>query len=178
MIEVEFYDVVEKRRSIRKYINKPIPEDTIKKVLNAARLAPSWANKQCWRFVVVSDPELRLKLGEVMKNNPNKSCYEDAPIDIVICARREDSGIHDGKEYFMFDVGLAMENLVLAAAQEGLGTCIIGWFDGAPIKKLLGIPEQYEVVAVTPLGYPAETPNARLRKPLDEIVFYNGFNER
>ncbi|WP_026487456.1 nitroreductase family protein [Caldanaerobius polysaccharolyticus] len=173
---MELFDVIEKRRSVRKYVNKPVPEESIRKVLNAARLAPSWANKQCWRFIVVTDPELRLKLGEAMNNNPNKSCYVDAPVDIVVCAKRHDSGIHDGKEYFMFDLGLAMENLVLAAADEGLGTCIIGWFEAGPIKQLLHIPENYEVVVVTPLGYPAEVPNTRLRKELDDIASYNGFN--
>lgn len=174
---MEFNDLLTRRRSIRKYVSKEIPKESLDRILNAVKLSPSWGNKQCWHIIVVKDQALKKKLGEATGNNPNKSCYEDASALIVLFADKKDSGIHDGKEYYMFDMGLAAQNLIMAAANEGLDTCIIGWFDEKPIKEILGIPDNYTVVALTPLGYGALKPNSRLRKNVNDFTSYDKYDK-
>jgi nitroreductase len=174
---MEFYDVIHRRRSIRKYKAQPVPAEKLQRVLEAGRKAPSWANKQCWRFILIDDEHLRSKLNEIMGGNPGDTVYTDAPYTLVICADPFASGKKDGKEYYMFDVGIALENIMLAAAEEGLGTCCIGWFDERSVRNLLGIPEEYRVVALTPIGYPDEEPAARPRKEMKELLYINGWGK-
>jgi nitroreductase len=164
---LEFMDVVRKRRSIRKYRPDPVPQAEIDYVLEAARLAPSWGNKQCWRYIVVTDEALRKRISL-------RESTAAAPAIVVACADPALSGNRDGKPYFMLDVGIGMEHLVLAAAERGLGTCWLGGqFDEKVVKEALGVPENVRVVAMTPLGYPDEDPAPRDRKPAGELVGRN-----
>jgi nitroreductase len=170
---MEFYEVVSRRRSIRAYKPDPVEEDKLFRILEAARLAPSAANRQPWHFIVVRDPQKR----EQLRKAYDRDWFVKAPVIIVACAdptkawRRR-----DGEEYWKVDVAIAMEHLVLAAANEGLGTCWIGAFDEKAVKEVLGIPEHIRVVAMTPLGYPAEEKGPVTdRKPLEEIVHYDGW---
>jgi nitroreductase len=159
-----FLDLCRKRRSIRSYRPDPVPEEKLEYVLEAGRLAPSWKNNQCWRFVVVTDEEKRKAIS-------GREWHAEAPIIIVGCAYPELSGSKFGQQYYMLDMGIAMEHMILAAAEQGLGTCWIGGqFDEPTVKQALGIPDGVRVVALTPLGYPAETPGLKDRKPMDEIV--------
>ncbi len=183
---MEFYDVIKSRKSIRKYSPKKVPEDALERILEAARWAPSWANKQCARYVVVDDPALfpNIVSGIVVGWG--------APTYVVACADPANSGHKGGKDYYMLDVGISMEHLILAAAAEGLGTCWIGgMFDEASVKRALEIPENMRVVAITPLGYPEESERKSLvgsairaavgadsRKPLGEIAFRNRYGQR
>ena len=167
---MELYETIAARRSIRKYKEDPVPRETLDRVLEAARLAPSWCNRQCHRYIVVSDPETRKTLGELI-DNPSVECYEKAPYALVLCAEPSDSGFNAGKEYYLVDCGISMEHLVLAAAAEGLGTCWVGYVPENPVRNLLGIPREVKVVAITPLGVPGEAPSARPRVPLGKIVF-------
>jgi nitroreductase len=159
-----FLDLCRERRSIRRYKPDPIPSEKLEYVLEAGRLAPSWKNNQCWRFVVVTDEEKRKAIS-------GKEWHAEAPVIIVGCAHPELSGSKFDQQYYMLDMGIAMEHMILAAAEQGLGTCWIGGqFDEPTVKQALGIPDGVRVVALTPLGYPAETPGLKDRKPMDEIV--------
>jgi nitroreductase len=162
---MDFMEVVRRRRSVRKYRPDPVAQAKVDLVLEAARLAPSWANGQCWTFVVVTDPKVKHELAQA-----GNEWIEAAPVIIAACADPEASGSKGDQSYYLLDVGIAMEHLVLAAAEQGLGTCWIGWFDENKARKALGVPEGIRVVASTPLGYPDEEPEARPRKSLAEIV--------
>jgi len=181
---MEVMEAIKKRRSIRAYKNTPVDEETLNTVLEAARLAPSWGNTQTWRFVVVRDKEVRQKLSQVGLRTPSRGfeALNQVPVALVVCAEMNRSGCSEGKPvtdkesyWFMFDVALAMENLVLAAQSLGLGTVFLGGFDAKKAGEILGVPEGYCVVSMTPLGYPDEDPAARSRKELSEIVFNDRF---
>lgn len=164
MTPVEFLDLCRKRRSIRKYKPDAVPREKLEYVLETGRLAPSWGNRQCWRFVVVTDEEKRRAISM-------RDWHAEAPVMIVGCAYPELSGSKFDQQYYMLDMGIAMDHMILAAAEQGLGTCWIGGqFDEPTVKQTLGIPEEVRVVALTPLGYPSETPGPKDRKPMDEIV--------
>jgi nitroreductase len=165
VIGVEFMDVVRQRRSIRKYRPDPVPQAKLDAVLEAARLAPSWANGQCWTFVVVTDAKVKNALARA-----GNEWIEHAPVIIAACADRANSGEKEGQGYYLLDIGIAMEHLILAAAEQGLGTCWIGWFDEGKAKKALGVPKDIRVVALTPVGYADEAPEPRPRKSLGEMV--------
>ncbi len=162
---MEFMEVVRQRRSVRRYRPDPVPQAKIDHVLEAARLAPSWANGQCWTFIVVTDPKVKRRLAEA-----GNEWIEQAPTIIAACADPEKSGVKGDQQYYLLDIGIALEHLVLAAADEGLATCWIGWFDEKTAKGALGVPDDVRVVALTPLGYPEEAPEARPRRSLGEIV--------
>lgn len=162
---MEFMDVVRRRRSIRRYRPDPIPQTKIDAVLEAARLAPSWANGQCWTFVVVTDPKVKHRLAE-----SGNEWIEDAPVVIAACASPERSGIKRDQPYYLVDIGIAMEHLMLAATDQGLGGCWIGWFDEGKAQRALGTPKAVRVVALAPLGYPDESPEPHPRNSLGEIV--------
>jgi nitroreductase len=164
---MEFMEVIRSRRSIRKYKKTPVSKEDIAYILEAARLAPSWANKQCWRYIVVTDEELKRK---ILK----KDWSAEAPVVIVGCADPSKSGRRDWKPYYMLDMGISMEHLILAARDRGLGTCWLeGQFDEKVVRKTLNIPRNYRVVSITPLGYPDEEPPAKERKSVEELYSWN-----
>jgi nitroreductase len=186
---MEALEAIKTRRSIRKYKPTPVDDKTLEPVLEAARWAPSWANTQCWRFVVVRDGDTKSKLADTLvgvSDKPNRAseAMRNAPVAIVGCAETRKSGYSRGEpkrpvtdkgDWYMFDVALAMQNLVLAAHALGLGTVFIGAFDALKVSQILEVPEGFVVVAMTPLGYPDEEPEARPRKELAEIVFRGRF---
>lgn len=178
---MDFTEVIETRRSIRKYKSDPIPEDKLNKVLEAARIAPSWSNLQCWKYIVVKDESTKKALADVLPSgNPVKKAFTQAPIIIAGCADPERSGyigsqrIGD-KQWHILDLGISMQQLVLAATDEGLGTCWVCWFSEKAVKDILKIPENIDVVALTPLGYQDEEPKAKRRKSIEEIVYYEKY---
>jgi len=184
---MDVLEAIKKRKSIRAYKNNPVDDKTLSAVLEAARLAPSWGNTQTWRLIVVQDEGIRDKLIEtsLIAGNRGFQACRQAPITIVACAETNKAGYRDGQPvtdkegyWFMFDVALAMQNLVLTAESLGLGTVYIGAFDARKAEEILDVPEGFRVVAVTPLGYPDEQPEARPRKELSEIVFYNQFGSK
>ncbi len=146
---MDFDKVIIARKSVRKYQDKPVEQNKIAKCLEAARLAPSWENKQCWRFIVARDKKTISKLAKGIN-----FWAKSAPVFIVACGDPKWSGTRYGQNYYLVDVAIAMEHLVLEAANLGLGTCWLGFFDEKEIKTLLGIPKGIRVVALTPLGYP------------------------
>jgi nitroreductase len=177
---MEALQAINTRRSIRKYKSDPVDEEKLKRVLEAARQAPSWSNTQCWHFVVVQKAETRAKLSNTLsETNPARDAVCNAPLVIVACAEMGKAGYKSGQvttdkgDWFMFDVALAMHNLVLAAHALGLGTVYVGLFDANKVSTILSVPPGYSVVAMTPLGYPDETKDARPRKELSDFVHYD-----
>lgn len=171
---MDFYKVIEKRRSIRRYKDTPVERETIETVLDAARLAPSWKNLQCWKFIVIDDFPMKESIIQAFaETNPGKKSIMAAPVLVVLCADPSASGRVGDKEYYLVDAGITMEHLVLAACNEGLGTCWLGLFNEEKVRSALKMPDSWRVVAMTPLGYPDQDPKPRPRKTLKEIVCYN-----
>jgi len=153
--------------------------------LEAARWAPSWKNTQCWRFIVVRDNNIKSQLANITTfNNPSTDAIRNAPVVIVACAELGKSGYSDGQQasdkgdWYMFDVALAMQNLVLAAHSLGLGTVYNGLFDAKKAATILNVPAGFCVVSLTPLGYPDQEPAPRPRKELAQIAFYDKFGSK
>ena len=168
---MEVWEAIEKRRSVRAYADAPLPREQLDRVLEAIRLAPSWKNRQCWNVLVLSDRDRIRALGELLRWNPGREVYETAPCFLVLTADPEKSGVRDDKPYYMTDVGIALQNGILAATELGLGTCWVGSFTEGPIKELLGVPHSIRIVAITPLGTPAEAPEPRPRRDMEAMVF-------
>jgi nitroreductase len=171
---MEFYDVINKRKSVRKYKNDPIPDDVLNRILDAGRIAPSAKNYQPWHFIVIRDPETKKKVAEACSNQ-----FFIADADAIICGCALEKIAWGRMGNYMaawpHDLTIAMDHMILAAANEGLGTCWIGKFDEKTVKDVLQIPEEVRVVALTPVGYPAEIPRDRGRMELKEIVSYEKF---
>lgn len=164
-------EAIRGRRSVRSYSSKSVEKEKLTAVMEAARLAPSARNRQKWKFIVVTDPEVKEKLFEACNGQPS---IKEAPAAIVVCG--EEPGIMAcGQPVETVDASIAMSFIILKAYEEGLGTCWLGHFDQYKVKAALKIPEEVFAVAVTPLGYPAESPDARPRKKLDEVVSFDKY---
>jgi nitroreductase len=176
---MDVFEVINQRRSIRKYRDLPVEWDKVSQVLDAARLAPSWKNTQCWRFLVLTNSEKRAALLDAFpEDNPGKKALAQAPVVIIACADPAESGVENGIEYYIADTAIAFEHICLAAHGLGLGTCWMGWYDEAAVKTRLEIPSSIRVVGVTPLGYPDQEPKQRPRKELADIAFHNNWGNR
>ena len=182
---MDLMDAIKGRRSIRKYKSGPVSEETLHTLMEAVRWAPSWANTQCWKVIVVKDPKMKSEVaGALSKSNPALSSIMEAPLLLILCGMKGISGYYQGQprtakgDWLMFDTGLAMQNLCLAAHALGLGTVIIGMFDHKGVEKILGVPQDVEVVAMTPLGYPTTVGNIPKRKELSEFVFYERYGKK
>jgi len=160
------HQAIKTRRSIRSYKAEPVPEEKLKKVLEAARLAPSAHNEQEWKFVVVRDAERREQLSEAA----GQGFISEAPVIIVAVALDPEEVMSSGVPNYAIDLAIAVDHMTLAAVEEGLGTCWVGAFSQEKVKKVLGIPERYKVVVLLPLGFPADKPGPKSRKNLEEIV--------
>jgi len=170
---MEFYEVVERRRCIRAYADRPVPADVLERILNAARLAPSARNLQPWKFVVVADPQRRRQLAEASRG---QTFVGTAPVVIAGVATEPDHVMSCDVPAYPVNLGIAMEHIALAATAEGLGVCWIGAFEQDKVREILGVPEQYKVVQLMPLGFPAgQLPAGRPRKALADIVSYEQF---
>ncbi|MBN2027719.1 MAG: nitroreductase family protein [Actinobacteria bacterium] len=169
--------IFEERRSIRRYGDRPVEDEKLEAVLEAARLAPSWANMQCWTYIVIRDQSVKEAVASTLKNNPIQKAVVAAPVLIVACADPEKSGNANGQPYYMLDIGISFQQLVLEAWNQGLGTCWVGWMNEDEIRSILGVPENIRIVALTPLGYPAVYPDFPGRKPISEIVRYDRWNQ-
>ena len=175
-------EAIKTRRSIRQYKDTPVTDEQLNTVLEAVQWAPSWANTQCWEIVVVRDPAIKEKLAAALSpGNPSTDAVKKAPLVLVGCARKGKSGYYKGQaittkgDWLMYDMGLAMQNLCLAAQALGLGTVQIGAFVPEDAEKVLGVPEDVTVVAMTPLGVPAADSKAPKRRAIEEFVHYDTF---
>jgi len=168
---MNIFQAIKTRRSVRQYQPKPVPEDKLRKVLEAARLAPSAHNAQDWKFVVVKDKEKR----EVLAQAAGQDFISQAPVIIVAVGLEPEHVLPCGVPNYAVDLAIAVDHMTLAAVEEGLGTCWIGAFSQEEVKKALKISEDYQVVALLPLGFPADSPKSKIRKSLKEIVSYDTF---
>jgi nitroreductase len=192
---MDVFETIKTRRSVRHYKPDPIDDKTVQTVLESAHWAPSWSNNQCWRFIVVRDPQTKGKIADTltkimidteMVENAAGASIKQAPVLIVLCAEKGQAGYNPdgttttdkGKYWFMFDVALAMQNLTLAAHASGLGTVIIGAFDSIEVEHLLDVPDGFAVVAMTPLGMPEHKGQVSPRKKLSEVLFKEKFIRR
>jgi nitroreductase len=178
---MEFIDVIKSRTSVREFNSKNVEEEKITYILQCARLAPSWMNKQCWRFIVIKNKET---IEAIARTSLINRWLKTAPVLIVACADPIESGGQNSFEYYSVDVSIALEHLILGATDVGLGTCWIGDFNEDKIKELLEIPKRIRIIALTPVGYHVGKTSvvegikktvvkAKKRKSLDEIVHYD-----
>lgn len=171
---MDIYEAIRTRRSIRSYRPDPIPDDVLRRVMDAARAAPSANNVQPWRFVLVRDESLRRAMVPLCWN---QSFIAEAPVVVAACGLPTSSKVGGYASSLLVDVAIAMDHLTLAARAEGLGTCWIGAFENGELKALLSVPKEADIVAVTPLGYPSGEFSARsFRKSLDEIVVQDTYD--
>jgi len=172
-ILMDVAEAIRTRRSIRAYQPRDISDEKLSRVLEAARLAPSACNRQPWKFVVVRDAGTREKLARLARN----PFVTEAPIALAAVCTEPDWMLSSGVHAYAVDLSIAVDHLTLMAVEEGLGTCWIGDFDQEEAKEVLGVPDDLIIVALMPLGYPAQEPKPRPRKSLDEIVCYERFSE-
>jgi nitroreductase len=160
------------RRSIRRYQDRPVPDDLLEQVLEAARCAPSASNRQPWHFVVVRDPAIRHQIAPLAGATLIRWAHvEGAPALLALCGRAGSADLNT-------DVALAGMQLMLQAHALGLGTCWIGTFERDPAAQLLRLPPEMRLVALLTMGFPAEEPAPTPRKPLAEMVHYDVFGNR
>ena len=163
-------DAIKARKSVRSYLSKPVEDEKLNAVLEAARFAPSASNRQEWRFVIVREHETRKMLATVAGG---QTFVAEAPVLIVACAETDGHIMRCGQLSYPIDVAIALDHMSLAAVDLGLGSCWIGLFEEKKVKAILHIPEEIRVVELMLLGYPSDpTVLAKKRLPLTRIVKY------
>ena len=175
-------DLITGRQSVRKYSDRLLEKEKLDRIIEAGRMAPSACNAQPWKFIVVTDPELVLKIAEAAsaKLIGMNSFVAEAPVILVIVREKPNFSSKVGstiknKDYSLIDIGIATENICLQAKAEGIGSCIIGWFDEKMLKKLLDIPKSKRVELIITLGYSLSEQREKRRKPAAETVSYNKY---
>jgi len=167
---MEVMEAIRKRYSVREYLDKPVPQEKLNLILEAARLAPSASNRQEWRFIIVKDKEMKNRLTGAAKG---QKFVSQAPVVIACCATEVTHIMICGQPSYVIDVAIAIDHMTLKATEEGLGTCWIGAFNEDKVKEILQVPEDVRVVELLTLGYPAsEPPLKKDRKKIDEIIIY------
>lgn len=172
-------ELIQKRQSDRKYESRPVGREMVMKCLEAARLAPSACNSQPWKFVVVDDVALLPQMGSAAAGMGMNGFAREVPVIVAVVLEKMNLTARIGsvikdKEYSLLDVGIAVEHFCLQAAELGLGTCIMGWFDEKKVKKLLGIKGK-RVPLLISLGYPAGETRKKARKSLEEMSSWNQY---
>jgi nitroreductase len=168
-VALDTIDAIMRRRSVRKYEAKPVAEKDLATILEAGRQAPSAANRQPWHFIVVRDEDQKRRLAEACSD---QMWMADAGVIIAGVGKPSVN-----EKWFPVDVAIAMENMILVATALGYGTCWIGAFDQGKVKEVLGVPEELQVVALTPVGVPADRPDARPRQPMAEFASLDRYGE-
>ena len=181
---MEFQELIKKRQSVRKYTNRPVEREKIEELISAVHVSPSACNSQPWRLIIVDEPELKNEVAKATFSKTiafNKFAVE-APVIVVLVIEKakliaQIGGSIKDMEYPKIDIGIAAAHFCLQAAELGLGTCMIGWFDEKRIKQLLKIPEKRKIGLVITLGYAPEDYKLRqkIRKPVSEICGFNSY---
>lgn len=180
---MDFLELVNKRQSTRKYdTEREVEPEKIACIIEAARLAPSACNAQPWHFIVVNEPELKNKVADAASARllGMNHFTKQAPVHIVVVEEKVNlssgvGGFIKDKQFALLDLGIAAAHICLAAQSQGLGSCILGWFNESKMKKLLNIPDSKRVILDIVIGYPAEETRNKKRKPTDEIVSFNTY---
>lgn len=165
---------IKNRRSIRNYLAKEIPEEVLTEVLEAARWAPSASNRQPWKFVIIKDKELRQQIKQAAGG---QSFVGEAPVVIAGCATNVNHIMPNGVHSYPVDLAIALDHLSLQAVRAGLGTCWVGAFNQDRVREILRIPKKVIVVCLMTIGYPASTGLKSSRKPKEDIICYNYYEE-
>jgi nitroreductase len=169
---MEYFDLINKRYSVRAYKSDPIDDTKLHAVLEAARMAPTADNRQPFQLIVVHTVGREAELQRIYR----REWFTQAPIIICACGVPRLSWVRrDQRRYLDVDVAIVMDHLILAATNLGLGTCWIAAFNSAAAREVLGLPEEVEPLIFTPLGYPADQPGSKERKPLTELIRYEGW---
>lgn len=168
---MDIKEVIQKRYSCRSYKDTPVSEEKLKSILEAAQLAPSASNRQSYKFIIVKNKRKREKLAEAAGQN----FIAEAPIVIAGVSSEPERIMSCEVPTYAVDVAIAMEHMALQACAEDLGSCWIGAFSQQEAKKILGIPKEYKVVALMPIGYSADSQGLKERKNLEELVDYEKF---
>jgi nitroreductase len=178
----QMLDLILKRQSDRKYSNKPIEKEKLDRIIEAGRMAPSACNAQPWKFIMVTEPDLleNVATASSAKLLGMNSFVNQAPVMIVVVREQPNfsskvGGTIKNKDYSLIDIGIAAANICLQASSEGIGSCIIGWFDEGMIRKLLGIPRAKRVELIITLGYSLSDQREKRRKPAGETVSFNKY---
>ncbi|MBI5573005.1 MAG: nitroreductase family protein [Elusimicrobia bacterium] len=177
---MNFSELVKKRQSVRKYSDKPVPKDILERCLEAARLAPSACNSQPWSFIVIDDVKSNNEVARAAFSGiySSNSFAKSAPVLVAVITEQSKfiaalGGYFRGTQYNLIDVGIAVEHFVLQAAEEGLGTCWLGFFNEKEVKKILNVPKEKKVDIMISVGYPADDKvREKSRRPIDEIRKY------
>lgn len=178
---MDFLQLAASRQSDRAYdMSRPVELEKLERILEAACLAPSACNAQPWKFVVITDPDLSVKVGKATAGLGMNKFAKDAPVQILVVEESMNItsflGAKIKDKYFpLVDIGIAAAHISLAAESEGLGSCILGWFDEKEIKKLTGIPASKRLLLVITVGYPAKAKRKKSRKPKEKVISYNHY---
>jgi len=177
-----FLELVQSRQSDRAYLDTPVEREKIERILEAVHLAPSACNAQPWKFIVVTDPEKRTQVAEATSNKVLSMNHfsRHAPVQVVVLEESANftsnlGGWISKKHYPHIDLGIAAAHISLAAADEGLGSCIIGWCDEKKVQKTLDIPKNKRVMLIILLGYSTQPLREKKRKPMQEIVSWEKY---
>ena len=178
----DLMSIIKGRRSIRVYQEKDIPEQLLEQILESIKWCPSWANTQCWEVVIVKDHTIKKGLQETLpKMNPAKKAITQAPVVIALCGKLKSSGYYKDQvttklgDWFMFDLGIATQTLCLTAHSLELGTVIVGMFEHDRAKEILKVGDEYELVALIPMGYPAKDSPVSKRRDISDFVHHETF---
>lgn len=177
----DFLNLVLSRQSDRAFDKQRIVEvEKIERILEAARFAPSACNAQPWRFVVVNDPVLAEKVGKAVSGLGMNKFAKEAPVHILIIEESANftsflGGKVKDKHFPLIDIGISAAHLILAAESEGLGSCVLGWFDEKEIKKLVGIPSSKRLLLDVVVGYPLKGKKPKSRKDKEKVISYNKY---
>lgn len=182
LIMNSFLELVQSRQSDRLYLDKPVEKEKIEHILEVARLAPSACNAQPWKFIVVTDPEKRMQVADATANKLLSMNHfsKQAPVQLVLVEENANftstvGGWATNKHYPHIDLGIVASHVCLAATDEGLGSCIIGWCDEKKVQKALDIPKNKRVILVILLGYSNQPPREKKRKEMNEIVSWGKY---
>ncbi|MBN1387554.1 MAG: nitroreductase family protein [Bacteroidales bacterium] len=178
----EMLEMIISRQSERSYYDREIEKDKLERILEAGRMSPSACNSQPWKFIVVNEPVLKNKIAVAASARELgfNIFVDQAPVLLVVVREKGKvisrvGGTLKDKDYSLIDIGIAVENICLQSVAEGLGTCIIGWFNERKVKELLGVPESKRAELIITLGYPSNPYRPKRRKNAEEVISYNGY---
>lgn len=179
---IDMLELIRSRQSDRKYSDKPIEKEKLERILEAGRLAPSACNAQPWKFIVVTEPELLKKVAEASSASiiGMNTFVGQAPVLLIVIREKANlssriGGTIKNKDYSLIDIGITSENICLQARAEGIGSCMIGWFDEKMVKKLLDIPVSKRVELIITLGYSLSHKKEKKRKPSEDVISNNKY---
>lgn len=173
---MDLFTAIFNRRSIRRFLPEPVEDSKLRRVMEAARAAPSWGNRQPWRLIVVTDAQVREEVAKSLhEKNSAAEAVATAPVVLVACIDQGEAVVWEGKDYGLVDAAIAMEHVLLSCTALGLATCWVSWFYENQLRKTLDLPKHYRVLGLTPIGYSAEEPSPRPRKEATSLVSWQRF---